>query len=149
MLLLGCSCLALWCDLRSDYFMKLTSLQPVLCRTVAAPSKVASLQPIHSGTEVFFLWNNVGLFSLWSSSFEGLKDYSSYLAKSQPVKSHGLVHKSFPNFLFLLIELFSFLWHAETCMWLTMNTDHKLQFSDDPEVPKSAQSSPTLWHLLI
>ena len=29
-------------------------------------------------------------------------------------------------------------------MWLTMNTDHKLQFSDDPEVPKSAQSSPTL-----
>ena len=90
-----------------------------------------------------FLWNNVGLFSLLSSSFEGLQeDYSSYLAKSQPVKSHGLVHKR--KFLFLLIELFSFLWHAETWMWLTMNTDHKFQFSDDPKVPKSAQSSPTL-----
>ena len=77
------------------------------------------------------------------------------------MKSHGLVHKSFPKFLFLLIELLSFLWHAETCMWLTMNTHHKLQFSDDPKVcsvksdslapadlkvwiPKSAQSSLTL-----
>ena len=58
------------------------------------------------------------------------KEDSSFLAKTQSMKSHGLfVYYIAPNFLFLPIKAFSFLCGVVTCTWLAMVADHKLQFS--------------------
>ena len=76
---------------------KLISLQPVPCRTEAASPKVASLQLVHSGTGLVF-WDDAGIFRLRSIPLEGLQeDYSSYLAKTEPLKSHRQFTRTFPN----------------------------------------------------
>lgn len=66
------------------------------------------------------------------------KDSSSFLARAQPLKSHGLhAFYNLPNFVFPCIKCFCFVSScpSDTCIWLTMVADFKLQFSADPEKP--------------
>ena len=64
------------------------------------------------------------------------KDSSSFLARTQPLKSHGLCflrpsQLCFPLYKVLLLCFVSSC-SSDTCVWLTMLADIKLQFSVDP-----------------
>ena len=57
------------------------------------------------------------------------KDSYSFLARTQPMKSHGLfVYHSLPKFLFSCIKVFSFLFCARTCTWPAKVAHHELYF---------------------
>lgn len=58
------------------------------------------------------------------------KDSSSFLARTQTMKSHKLfIYYGPPNSLFLSIKVFSFSSIGGTCMCLTMAADPEFQFS--------------------
>ena len=63
------------------------------------------------------------------------KDSSSFLARTQQMKSHGLfVYHSPPKFLCISIKVFSFAYHAFTCMYLTLVSGSNSQFFADPAI---------------
>ena len=62
------------------------------------------------------------------------KGSSSFMARVEPMKSHGLfIYSSPPNFLFPSMKASFFLCHVGTCTWLTMVADPESQFSADPK----------------
>ena len=71
-------------------------------------------------------------------------DSCSLLARTQPMKSHGLIaYYSPPSFLSPSIKMFFFSWCEGVCMWLIMVADPTFQLSPDP--PKTQLCKRNIW----